>query len=126
MLLIMNEYAIYCTEVQTKKALELGAPIEAQEYCPIGGLDNDWFAKGRYCFHIPTAEEMIGWLEKQGVNCFILRDMYDDDAYNIQINEKLITTGHPQYNYPIPYDSRKEATLAAIDAALEFLSNKKE
>lgn len=128
----MLTYTIYCTEAQTKKALELGAPIENHNYtfgnnetCTYLGKDYtkqpalDWFAQQ------PTAEQMLGWLEEQGVKCFICQDMYDDDSYNIQINNKLVRTGHPQYNYPLSYHFRKEATLAAIDAALEYLVDNK-
>ena len=80
----MNRYTIYCTEEQTKKALELGAPLNCcyhnddfQNTIKIGSL---------HYVEIPTAEQMLGWLEDN-------------------------------------YESRKEATLAAIDAALEYLIN---
>lgn len=110
----MNDYTIYCTEEQTKKALELGAPIkmtllEGNQLRPIQ----------------PTAEQMLGWLEEMNIKCFIIPDIYKDDSYNIQINDKLVTTGHSQYNYPLTYDTRQEAIIAVIDAALEYSSNQK-
>lgn len=59
---------------QTRKALELGAPIENHNYtfgnnetCTYLGKDYtklpalDWFAQQ------PTAEQMIAWLRKQGI-----------------------------------------------------------
>lgn len=72
----MNDYTIYCTEDQTKKALELGAPIELwseyhkkQEHdfkldTPIPCKQ---FTNGYCVASCPTAEQMIGWLEEQGV-----------------------------------------------------------
>lgn len=127
----MNRFTIYCTEGQTCKALELGAPIELESeyYNPTENdfkLDNpipcESFTNGYHYAKCPTADQMIGWLEEQpsivtiGVNksrClkweyFITKIGYNeiDSAYN--------------------YSSRKEATIAAIDAALEYLSiNKK-
>lgn len=46
----MEEYTIYCTEEQTKRALELGAPIKMF----LDGMDN------------PTAEQMIGFILESG------------------------------------------------------------
>ena len=53
----MEKYTIYCTEAQTKKALELGAPIQT-------------IKKPQYSVGLiakVTAEQMIGWLEEQGI-----------------------------------------------------------
>lgn len=125
----IDDYTIYCTPKQTKAALELGAKIVI--FSNKGQISDEtakrWnmFNVGIVTYRLPTTEEMIGWLEEQGVKCFVLQDIYDDDSYNIQINKELIRTGHPQYNYPLSYNSRKEATLAVIDAALEYLSNNK-
>ena len=108
----MDKYTIYCTEEQTKKALELGAPIK-YKYT----LDN----KERGKFEKPTASQMIGWLEEQE-----------------DIKEVFVTIEYTYWHYAIilsngrviecedSYDSRKEATLAIIDAALDYLiKNKK-
>ncbi len=97
----MNRYTLYCTEEQTKKAFELGAPIKYKDT-----LDN----RERGKFETPTAEQMIGWLEEQGFNFEEARNytaLEHDDIGTIGIYER----------------SRKEATLAAIDAALEYLSS---
>ena len=121
----MNKYTIYCTEEQTKKALELGAPIthgnsrfDNDELSPIGDMDGVWM----YAI-IPTAEQMIGWLEEQ------------EDIYTIEFDKTSITGWRYGVYYKADnksccmsknkFSSRKEATLAAIDAALEYLTNNK-
>lgn len=116
----MHQYTIYCSEQQTKRALELGAPIEPTGIYQV----NAWLEINGATYIIPTVEQMITWLEERNIKCFIIPDIYEDDSYNIQINDKLVTTGHSQYSYPC-YDTRKEATLAVIDAALEYLTNQK-
>lgn len=103
----MNKYTIYCTEEQTKKALELGAPIETcgyyykQQFGCNTISDTD--------LHIvPTAQQMIGWLEEQG---FYFR--LDTSGCSVEIDFNCIIE---KINIP-----RKEATLAAINAALSYL-----
>lgn len=64
----MNKYTIYCTAEQTRKALELGAPIErgheSSRYFNFGvptfydGNDEVCRVKNSIIF-IPTAEQMI-------------------------------------------------------------------
>lgn len=121
--MIMNKYTIYCTESQTKKAIELGAQIlrigqvtnTCTNYCKLFNtivIDDIWY-------HIPTAEEMMGWLEdihNISMNVYKVFNEYD---YNINYNENLKTiqvSGFP---------SRKSATLSAINEALKYLTNKK-
>ena len=99
----MDQYIISCTEEQTKKALDLGAPI-----------DNRWIGKDPN----PTAEQMMGWIEEQGLSFSI----YQPNTWSYDIHELPIKP----IDFGSNYDSRKEATLAAIDAALGYLnSNKK-
>lgn len=105
----ISDYTIYCTEKQTKKALELGAPIEY--------ANNDYneslspIEKGLYAI-IPTAEQMIGWLEEQGL---LFQTTKIGTLVLKEDNRVLkVCTG-----------SRKEATLAAIDKALEYLVDNK-
>lgn len=118
---IMNRYTIYCTEEQTKKALELGAPINTCGYyykqqvgCnTISDID----------LHIiPTAEQMIGWLEEQGLLIEFKR-VFGKYAYRLM---EAHTNGerNPQIHEQ-GFPSRKEATLAAIDSALDYLSKNK-
>lgn len=120
----MNKYTIYCTPTQTKMALKLGAPI-ANSNIGYEGFDiidhNEDYSSILYSI-IPTAEQMIGWLEEQlGENssvyivqdsqCWWSANVYDSCNYKIFHNND--------------YHSRKEATLAAINAALEYLNIKK-
>lgn len=116
----MNKYTLYCTEVQTKKAIGLGAPIEKAE------TRHDLY-NNKYCFVddiepaiiIPTAEQMLGWLEKQYVYINIC---WDDSIYYVQI--KSVDKGYLGIGNKI-FQTRKEATLAAIDIALEYLVGNK-
>lgn len=107
----MNRYTIYCTESQTKKALELSAPINVsfQFNNPTAIINN-------IAYEIPTAERIIGWLEEQGdiksinVECAYKwhYEIYNKEYWKIMKHNDI-------------YNSRKEATLAAIDAALDYL-----
>lgn len=106
----MNRYTIYCTEEQAKKALELGAPIE--EFC---GLCPTAYIDG-IVYDIPTAEQMIEWLEDKGIYINI---WFDDTIYYVKV--KSVDKGRLGLNKF--FSTRKEAALAAIDAALEYLSN---
>lgn len=105
----MNRYEIRCTPEQTKKALELGAPIETLQY-------DSTIVKTVITFKgfaiIPTAEQMIGWLEEQGILTETAAGM--TKWYGYAHNGK-------RYINREGYSSRKEATLAAIDAALDYL-----
>ncbi len=117
----MERYTIYCTEEQTKKALELGAPIEVgTEKCTLP--DNIMFIKkGQYhvAAIIPTAEQMIGWLDEQGI-MFNLK--HQKDGYcliSIETEKEIIKMDIDGSIY------RNTATLAAIDSALDYLSKNK-
>ena len=115
----ITDYTIYCTESQTRKAFELGAPIEILKYNStilktITTLDG--FAI------IPTAEQMISWLRKE-------KAVFVEIFYN----------GEIRYSYSPIVSAREDgeiisleaeddpdiATLAAIDAALEYLTKNK-
>lgn len=101
----MERYIIQCTEEQIKKALELGAPIE----------DDGSFLS------LPTAEEMLGWLEEQYFN-EIHVEQNARKTWSYIMYDKKDNCIDEQYGYT----TRKEATLAAIDAALEYLTKNKE
>lgn len=113
----MDKYKIPCTEEQTKKALELGAPINIfihtsseskGNYKPIGEFIDAV---------IPTAEQMIGWLEEQdGIDEITVCKT----GMWIWGKNRTLIKGSPNYS------SRQESSLAAIDAALEYLTNKEE
>lgn len=108
----MDKYTIYCTTEQTKKALELGAPIQ---FASINDI-----RLGRYievegnneAYEIPTAEQMIGWLRSKGFRFKI--DEWSDTIVAFGV------TFHCWYIYG-QSSNPKGATLAAIDAALDYL-----
>lgn len=136
----MNRYTTYCTEEQTRKALKLGAPIlkfknaitrDDIPHFIEGEVMKDWTL-----FFCPTAEEMLGWLEETydlHINIDYRRNYADDADGNI-VDEWyyycffLSIADNCFYGEDTldEYSSRKEATLAAIDAALDYLENLKQ
>lgn len=126
----MRKYSCYCTAEQTRRAFLLDAPIETIHY------SNDYikrFSKeineesllksniaiihnedGIHAGVIPTAEQMVGWLEEQGL--FITIDKSDGGHlfYNILKENEYVC----EWN---SFSSRSEAIIAAIDAALDYL-----
>lgn len=124
----MEQYSIYCTKEQTKKALELGAPIKFKTIChydlqdgkfiPYPDLDID--INGDPILIPPTAEQMRNWLE----DIFSLRFYCGEDSdgfifVNIYSPQERIAKAENCIS-PI------QAALAAIDAALDYLiKNKK-
>lgn len=113
----MNNYTIYCSSEQTKKAFELGAPIEyAKVIDTINGNSIRMPEETGEFYLIPNAEQMIGWLEGQdGIEGITV---CNTGMWIWGKNHTLID-GCPDYS------SRQESSLAAIDAALEYLSNNK-
>lgn len=139
----ISDYSIYCTPEQTKKALELGAPLhtyltkEASKWLVDTAktenrvddyereLVKDYHHTiiGNLVYCIPTAEQMLGWIEEQGVKINIEHSDIVEDCLRFHIYEGKNRDLAVKKGYN--YSSRKEATLAAIDAALEYLNNKK-
>lgn len=72
---------------------------------------------GGKLFEIPTAEQMIGWLEEQGISVEITR--YDGELRALEYHLFGIKSCKALFSH------RKEATLAALAAALEYLATKK-
>lgn len=108
---IMNRYTIYCTETQVKKALELGAPIKT-------------IKKPRYSIGLiekVTSEQMIGWFEEQGVMFNIAVNPFDDYKVIITKASSYETIANIKWNH-----NRKNAIIAGIDAALDYLENLKQ
>lgn len=106
----MNQYTIYCTEEQTKKALKLGAPIITFEV-EREALEGTYKHEGVMYFQ-PSAEQLLNWLDFKGVICEIYyRGKWYYDVQGLGNN--------------VSFSSRREATLAAIDTALEYLINNK-
>ena len=116
----MNKYTIYCTPSQAKKALELGAPIQKASIKDIR-LERYVYI-GDELFTFPTAEEMAGWLEERGVYVETKVNQRTDGVTNFVYN--VICGSYSSLNNEVIFfDTRKEAILAAIDAALEYLVN---
>lgn len=129
----MIQYTIYCTPEQTKKALGLGAPIITFGYGDLGNAEDEILKMNRQAVlsrkddnsiivgQIPTTEQMLSWLEENDIFCIRIYRLgkytWDFSIYNSEMQEC-----HDGYNFP----TRKEATIAAIDAALEYLSNNRE
>lgn len=119
----ISDYTIYCTLEQTKKALELGAHIERVIFTTNDAYKYTKINEGIYI--IPTAEQMIGWLEEQGILCDVFpTGDYGNDGFGMRIMIKAKRLNRFESD-AITYSTRKEATLAAIDAALDYLTNNK-
>lgn len=87
----------------------MGSPI------PIGHV---WIHNDLY--YTPTAEQMIGWLNDKGLLVSIGRNCGD---YCWQVWERSLIVDMSETE---TISTIKEATLAAIDAALEYLENLKQ
>lgn len=118
----MQDFTIYCTEQQTRRAFKLGAPIKhiSNEYGYEKGdvflLDNIvYIADRNAAYKIPTAEQMIGWLEshEEFFNICVRKTMGGNYSGTCYCGGKTLL--HQIFS------SRKEATLTAIDAAFDGL-----
>lgn len=111
----MNRYQILCTTEQTIQAIKLGAPIKYVLIGPIGRDIKKYLE--------PTAEEIIGWLEEQGI-------AIDIHTYFMVGNDKIrhyqytVTDSNRVFNGV--FTSRREAILSAIGTAFEYLENVKQ
>lgn len=115
----MDEFTIYCSEEQARKALELGAQLKRVKVMAIYDIEEEPIYKTEMdWFYIPTAEQMLGWLEAQ------------DGIGEVDIYEMVSWCYDVHYvddsDFNLGYKTRKEATIAAIDAALEYLIKNKE
>lgn len=125
----MSDYTIYCTEAQTKKALELGAPIFTfsesfadgyrtsfrDKYCSIPPIKEEDYEDDVYA-DIPTAEQMIGWLRDKDVH------VSTPIGWGSSVNAVVTIISTLNIIASLNRKTPKEATLAAIDAALDYLS----
>lgn len=121
----MKRYEILCTPEQTKKALELGAPIMViPEGYKEDAIHFKMYLDGENAsIVLPTAEQMQGWLIEKGILIIIepsAKEFYS--SYSVRRNDGMWRNRVFNDGY---FSTRKEATLAAIDAALEYLSNNK-
>ena len=110
----MDKYIILCTEEQIRKAYELGAHINFDYYAD--DFQNAIKVSNKLYAEVPTAEEMIGWLEEQGYYIEIRKSFIADF-------QSLVHNDHITIFYGECFLSRKEATLVAIDAVLDYLEN---
>lgn len=113
----MKRYTLFCTDEQTKNALELGAPISSRNSIIVPPR---WVEINGAVYESPTAEQMTMWLEEKEITYFLdvpdkLWDfvLYDKDSY-IRSCEG---DGYP---------SIQEVIIAAIDAALDYLKTKED
>lgn len=147
----MNRYTVYCTEEQTKKALELGAPIDlySEEYNNSNRKDNEFYVSNdivfsndeticrneefdlvciigekpnRKAYFVPTAEQMIGFIRSKGFRFKITE--YEGLTFWKIVCEDLKMPSGEWFDCGTE-DEPKEATLAAIYAALEHLTDNK-
>lgn len=103
----ISDYTIFCTEEQTRKALEVGAPIKAT----FLDIPNKFKYQG--CdVEIPTAEQMISWLENLGGI---------EEITVCKTGMWIWGKNHILIDSSSNCSSRKESSLAAIDAALKYL-----
>lgn len=115
----ISDYTIYCTLEQTRKALELGAPI-----IPIKSrrtketvISKNVIEYDEHTFtyvNSPTVEQMCNWLRKEK-NIFFIPKKVGDNNYVLIGDLKHFQT----------YDSYEEAILAGIDISLVYLAIKK-
>lgn len=125
----ISDYTIYCTSEQAKKAFELGAPIMTFGYPDLEDAKEEILKMNRQAElyqtenggimvgQIPTAEQMIGFLRSKGFR-FKITDFKEGTIWRVVHGDWLDFNSNDGIN-------PKEATLAAIDAALEYLTNKK-
>lgn len=114
----MNRYTLYCSEAQTKKAFELGAPIELlPNYTEYKGLSFIKCQDGNERPYIPpTAEQMIGWLEEQNLMFNITANIFDEYKVIVVKASSYETIANIKWHH-----NRKNAIIDGIDAALEYL-----
>lgn len=111
----MERYNLYCTKEQAERAYKLGAPIkELEEFNAVPACTIGLSSK---LYEIPNAEQMIGWLEEQGLA------IDTEWSWGGQVTIWVWYNPDKEHVYTSHANSRKEATIAAIDAALEYLED---
>lgn len=120
----ISDYTIYCTAEQTKQALELGAQIEyAKVIDTINGNSIRIPEETGEFYLIPTAEQMIGWLQSKG--CYpYTRPIKRDGKVMIVARFEFFEGGGSTDTF-CGFGEDNSVILKAIDMALAYLSNKK-
>lgn len=115
----ISDYTIYCTSEQTQKAIELGVPIDhSSSQFDDDCTDNiELLSNGLYAI-IPTAEQMIGFFRSKNIHIVIHKDVID--KWSVYGHE-IVPIEFTIFDRLTGYNSFEEATIAAIDAALEYL-----
>lgn len=122
----MNRFTIFCTPKQAKKALELGAPIKTVKTVrtknTVLSEDIIEYDEDTFTYAIPpTAEEMEGWLLENGITlCITVLTKNIIDYALRKVNER--GTIDVTCRSSRDYSTLKEATLAAISTALDYLT----
>lgn len=123
----MEEFTIYCTVEQTRRAFKLNAPIKHYSPYTTGPGTNICLVKDLYEWDnaditcddrliIPTAEQMKNWLKrvhKISIHLYEWDFWEYDMSYNGQCYDGVF------------YKTEEEALLAAIDVALDILEDEK-
>lgn len=111
----MQDYEIRCTPEQTKRAYKLGAPITLIHANHQGSVFDGMMMIGDDLFHIPTAEQLRGWLREKGyiVRQVVYQHQITCSSFN-GLSIRVIGIG----------DDYNEAVLEEIDAALDYLTSK--
>lgn len=119
----MEEFTIYCTPEQTRKALELGAPLNSCYH--NGDFQNTIKIGSLHYVEVPTAEQMINWLRiKHKVFCNVI-DEYshgiENFIYYIEVNKGHNDIFRSRHEYELSHD---KAVMCVINLALKYLSDK--
>lgn len=120
----MEQYTIYCTEEQTRRAWLLDAPFK---YCCGKELpDHKYICTTPLLSHtevieVPTTQQMIGWLrEEYNIQAFV-STLAGNTASVFVKNEFTMFNVNDDDEMPKRFDTYEQAELAAIDAALDYL-----
>lgn len=121
----MKEFTIYCTEEQTRRAYELGARIERHVVFCEGCVRIGKTVNNERLYGIaPTAEQMCGWLRERGLHAYAFPSNGNTGEIYIGEVDELTNNG---FACLLSTEAKEpeQALLAAIDLALDYLSNSK-
>lgn len=111
----MSKYRINCTEKQARKAFSLGMELDyAKVYETLEGKSIRIPEDTGEFFSIPTADEIVGFVESNGVRFSSTSTSYGTYCSFCLFNGDGKSTE--------TFNSRKESILAGIDIALDFLT----
>lgn len=117
----MDQFTIFCTPDQTKRAIDLGAPIIKSTFV----TGQKWMYIDKTIFLIPTAEQLIGFMFKhKGLQALRIIHYPESNRWGYTLIIKMHSIGVTlSENKDQLFSSQPEATLGAIDAILDFLKN---